>query len=44
MELKEFIEETIKQVADGLVSGSSHIRDNYPRSEGVEVGYKKNKI
>ncbi len=40
MELKEFIAETIKQIADGLVEGSNHIKNSYVGSEGVESGYK----
>jgi len=44
MELKEFISETIKQIANGLVEGSKHINNNYAGIEGIESGYKKIKF
>ena len=44
MELKEFVAQTIKEVADGLAEGSKYIRNEYQGSEGVESGYKKIKF
>lgn len=41
MELKEFISELIKQIADGLVEGHQYIKEKSPNSEGIESGYRK---
>ncbi|MDG1728968.1 MAG: hypothetical protein P8K68_00260 [Algibacter sp.] len=41
MELKEFISETIKQIADGLVEGHNHIKEKYEKSDGIQDAYKK---
>ncbi|UKN01193.1 hypothetical protein K6119_15795 [Paracrocinitomix mangrovi] len=43
MELKEFISETIKQIADGLVEGNKYVQDNHG-GDGIENGYKRVKF
>jgi len=40
MELKEFISETIKQVAEGLVEANKHIKESIG-GDGIEDGFKK---
>lgn len=38
MELKDFISESIKQIADGLVEGHQYIKHKSPESDGVRNG------
>lgn len=41
MELKDFISETIKQITDGILEGSSYVKERSKSSEGVSDGYTK---
>jgi len=41
MELKDFISETIKQITDGVLEGSSYVREKSKSSEGVRDQYTK---
>lgn len=41
MELKDFISETIKQVTDGILEGSSYVKAKSNSSEGVRDQYTK---
>lgn len=41
MELKVFIADTIKQIADGLVEGHKYVKEKSPRSEGVRSEYRR---
>ena len=41
MELKDFISESIKQIADGLIEGHQYIKEKSPGSEGVSSGNKR---
>ena len=39
MELKDFISETIKQITDGILEGSSYVKEKSNSSEGVKNQY-----
>lgn len=41
MELKDFISETIKQITDGVLEGSSYVRKMSKSSEGIREQYTK---
>ncbi|EKT3958549.1 hypothetical protein NTJ28_002565 [Flavobacterium psychrophilum] len=41
MELKDFISETIKQITDGILDGSSYVREKSKSSEGIRDQYTK---
>lgn len=41
MELKDFISETIKQITDGILEGSSYVREKSNSSEGIKNQYTK---
>lgn len=39
MELKSFVSETIKQITDGVLEGSSYIKGKSKSEEGIKNGY-----
>lgn len=41
MELKDFISETIKQITDGILEGSSYVKEKSNSTEGVRNEYTK---
>lgn len=41
MELKDFISETIKQITDGILDGSSYVKEKSKSSEGIRDQYTK---
>ena len=41
MELKDFISETIKHITDGVLEGSSYVKEKSKSSEGVKSQYTK---
>lgn len=41
MELKDFISETIKQIADGIWEGNSYLKTKSGSSEGIKSQYTK---
>jgi hypothetical protein len=39
MELKDFISETIKQITDGILEGSSYVKEKSHSTEGIKNQY-----